>query len=157
VSEAQLGGPAGQEPADSAEMIRVPRLDVGASAGYGAINDSEVAVAHIAFDPKWLRQLCKGGTNKLSFIRVQGDSMSPTLADGDDILVDGADGADRLRDGIYVLRREDTLMVKRLAINPFAAKATITSDNPAYPEWRDCDLSTLAIIGRVIWAGRRLS
>ena len=157
VSEASLGGPGSPEPADSGEMIRVPRLDVAASAGHGAITGSEVAVAHIAFDPKWLRQLCKGGTNKLSFIRVQGDSMSPTLADGDDILVDEADGAERLRDGIYVLRREDTLMVKRLAINPFAARATITSDNPAYPEWRDCDLSTLAIIGRVIWAGRRLS
>jgi hypothetical protein len=158
VSESLLGGPAASRSDDPAEgMIKVPRLDVGASAGHGAINEGEVAVSHIAFDPKWLRQLCKGGTNNLSFIRVQGDSMSPTLADGDDILVDGADGADRLRDGIYVLRRDDTLMVKRLAINPFAAQATITSDNPAYPEWKDVQLSTLAIIGRVVWAGRRLS
>jgi phage repressor protein C with HTH and peptisase S24 domain len=157
VSEALLGGPPARQPGDSGEMVRIPRLDVGASAGHGAINDSEAPVAHIAFDPKWLRELCRGGTNQLSFIRVQGDSMSPTLADGDDILVDGGDGADRLRDGIYVLRREDTLMVKRLAINPFAARATISSDNPAYPEWRDCELSTLAIIGRVVWAGRRLS
>lgn len=158
VSEALLGGPSGSESEDSTDgMIKVPRLDVGASAGHGAITDREAAVSHIAFDPKWLRQLCKGGTNKLSFIRVQGDSMSPTLADGDDILVDGADGAERLRDGIYVLRREDTLMVKRLAINPVAARATITSDNPAYPEWKDIDLSTLVIIGRVVWAGRRLS
>jgi phage repressor protein C with HTH and peptisase S24 domain len=158
VSEALLGGPGPEEATgSSSEMITIPRLDVGASAGFGAINEGESAVAHIAFDPRWLRQLCKGGTNQLSFIRVQGDSMSPTLADGDDILVDGADGADRLRDGIYVLRREDMLLVKRLAINPFAARATVSSDNPAYPEWRDCELSTLAIIGRVIWAGRRLS
>jgi hypothetical protein len=158
VSEALLGAPSSDHASGASDgMIRIPRLDVGASAGHGAITDSEVAVAHIAFDPKWLRQLCKGGTNNLSFIRVQGDSMTPTLDDGDDILVDGADGADRLRDGIYVLRREDTLMVKRLAINPFAARATITSDNPAYPEWRDVALSTLTIIGRVVWAGRRLS
>jgi phage repressor protein C with HTH and peptisase S24 domain len=158
VSEQLLGAPDPQQPDDgTGGMIRVPRLDVGASAGHGSIAEGEGVVAHIAFDPKWLRQLCKGGTSNLSFIRVQGDSMSPTLADGDDILVDGGDGADRLRDGIYVLRREDTLMVKRLAVNPFAARATITSDNPAYPEWRDCELSTLAIIGRVVWAGRRLS
>ncbi|HEU0135373.1 MAG TPA: S24 family peptidase [Allosphingosinicella sp.] len=158
VSEAVLGGPAAARGGDDqGDMVRVPRLDVGASAGHGAVADSEVPVAHIAFDPVWLRQLCKGGTNQLSFIRVQGDSMSPTLADGDDILVDGADGADRLRDGIYVLRREDMLMVKRLAINPFADRATISSDNPAYPEWRDVELATLAIIGRVVWAGRRLS
>jgi hypothetical protein len=158
VNEALLGGPSEPQGDDrTGGMIKVPRLDVGASAGHGAVNESEAAVSHIAFDPKWLRQLCKGGTNHLSFIRVQGDSMSPTLADGDDILVDGADGADRLRDGIYVLRREDALMVKRLAINPFAARATIKSDNPAYPEWKDIELTTLAIIGRVVWAGRRLS
>lgn len=158
VSEALLGGPATAQSDGSTDgMIKVPRLDVGASAGPGAINESEAATAHIAFDPKWLRQLCRGSTNHLSFIRVQGDSMSPTLADGDDILVDGADGADRLRDGIYVLRRDDALMVKRLAINPFDSRATIKSDNPAYPEWKDCELATLAIIGRVVWAGRRLT
>jgi len=158
VDEALLGGPTTRPRDESTDgMIKVPRLDVGASAGPGAINESEAAISHIAFDPKWLRQLCKGSTNHLSFIRVQGDSMSPTLADGDDILVDGADGADRLRDGIYVLRRDDALMVKRLAINPFDSRATIKSDNPAYPEWKDCELSTLAIIGRVVWAGRRLS
>jgi hypothetical protein len=157
VSEALLGGPDGRTADSPGEMIRVPLLDIGASAGHGAITEGEVAVAHIAFDPKWLRELCKGSTNHLSFIRVQGDSMSPTLADGDDILVDGADGTDRLRDGIYVLRRDDALMVKRLAINPFAARATITSDNPAYPEWRDVEMSTLTIIGRVVWASRRLN
>ena len=158
VSEELLGGRSSEQSGDGAGgMIRIPRLDVSASAGHGAIAEGEGVVAHIAFDPNWLRQLCKGGTNKLSFIRVQGDSMSPTLADGDDILVDAADGADRLRDGIYVLRREDTLIVKRLAVNPAGARATVSSDNPAYPEWRDCELSTLAIIGRVIWAGRRLN
>lgn len=158
VDEALLGGPPGRPAGDGAEgMIKVPRLDVGASAGPGALTGSEAAISHIAFDPKWLRQLCRGSTNRLSFIRVEGDSMSPTLADGDDILVDGADGAERLRDGIYVLRREDTLIVKRLAINPLDSRATIKSDNPAYPEWKDCDLSTLDIIGRVVWAGRRLS
>lgn len=113
--------------------------------------------SHIAFDPKWLRQLCAGGTGNLSFVRVTGDAMSPTLEDGDDMLVDGGDGADRLRDGIYLLRRDDTLIVKRLAVNPFAAKVSLRSDNPAYPEWLDQDQSALNIIGRVVWAGRRLS
>jgi phage repressor protein C with HTH and peptisase S24 domain len=30
------------------------------------------------------------------------------------------------------------------------------SDNPAYPGWPDVDGATVAIIGRVVWAGRRL-
>jgi phage repressor protein C with HTH and peptisase S24 domain len=34
---------------------------------------------------------------------------------------------------------------------------TIKSDNPAYPEWPHCDPSTLDVIGRVVWAGRRVN
>ena len=47
--------------------------------------------------------------SKLSIIRVEGDSMAPTLNAGDDILVDPADCAERLRDGIYVLRVDEAL------------------------------------------------
>ena len=45
--------------------------------------------------------------------------MAPTLNDGDDILVDRDDCGERLRDGIYVLRVDEALLVKRLAIHPF--------------------------------------
>ena len=54
-------------------------------------------------------------------IRVAGDSMAPTLGDGDDILVDRGDGAERLRDGIYVLRLDGALVVKRLVLAADAA------------------------------------
>jgi phage repressor protein C with HTH and peptisase S24 domain len=90
----------------------------------------------------------------LSAIRVEGDSMVPTLADGDDILVDRSPAP--LRDGIYVLRIDGALNVKRLAINPAPGRVAIRSDNPAYPGWPDCDLSTIDVIGRVVWVGRRL-
>jgi phage repressor protein C with HTH and peptisase S24 domain len=82
--------------------------------------------------------------------------MSPTLAHGDDILVDRSDAGDRLRDGIYVLRVEDALIVKRLAMHPAGRRFTIRSDNRDYPDWADCDPATIEVIGRVIWAGRRL-
>ena len=81
--------------------------------------------------------------------------MAPTLNAGDDILVDLGDCDERLRDGIYVLRIDDALVVKRLALNPPGRRVTIQSDNPAYPDWPDCDLDEINCIGRVIWAGRQ--
>ena len=155
VSESVLGGPVISSQAG--DLVRVAKLDVGAAAGHGAFNEAELAAAHVAFDPRWLRQLTGGRAEDLSLIRVQGDSMSPTLTDGDDILVDRSDGVERVRDGIYVLRREDALMVKRLAVTPLAGQITVKSDNPAYPEWADCQLSSIAVIGRVIWAGRKVN
>lgn len=83
--------------------------------------------------------------------------MAPTLADGDDILVDLADCGTRLRDGLYVLRIDGSLVVKRLALHPIARRVTVQSDNPAYSDWPDCDLKAIHCIGRVIWAGRKVA
>jgi Peptidase S24-like len=152
VDEALLGGP----PTAGAGLVPVARLDVGAAAGAGAFDANERTEAYIAFDPTWLRRVARGSPDQLSIIRVRGDSMAPTLGDGDDILVDRGDGPERVRDGVYVVRVDDALVVKRLAVNPAARTLTIRSDNPAYPVWPDCDPAGLEIVGRVVWTGRRI-
>ncbi|HZG46823.1 MAG TPA: S24 family peptidase [Allosphingosinicella sp.] len=158
IDEALLGGEStGVASAEAARAVNVPLLDVGASAGAGAAVEGERTRAHVAFDPAWLRKVASGGPDGLSIIRVEGDSMLPTLADGDEILVDRCDGRQRLRDGIYVLRLEGALMVKRLAFNPVNRTVTISSDNVAYPSWADCDPAKVELVGRAIWVGRRLT
>lgn len=160
VSEALLGGPEGGSASargTGPNYVVVPQLDVGASAGPGALPGEERALSHIAFDARWLRSLGTGDPGQLSVIRVEGDSMMPTLADGDDILVDRSDAGQRLRDGIYVLRFEEALIVKRVALNPAGRTVSIRSDNPAYPGWPDCGLEAVDIVGRVVWTGRRLA
>ncbi len=158
VDEAVLGGAAGarSEPLGRASgLALVPRFALGASAGPGSLSEDEAPLGQFAFDPAWLRSLGVAPT-RLSMIRVAGDSMLPTLSDGDDIMVDQADGATSVRDGIYVLRMDDALLVKRLAPNPATRRLAVTSDNPAYPDWPDCDPAAVDIIGRVVWAGRKL-
>ncbi|WP_231639071.1 S24 family peptidase [Sphingomonas profundi] len=166
IPEEKLGGP--RQPVATvataegsrtrgSDLVLVPRLDIRASAGHGAATDNERPVARLGFHPGWLREVTGGSPAGLSMIRVSGDSMSPTLADGDEILVDGTDAAERLRDGIYVLRVDDGLVVKRLAINPAARSITIVSDNPAYPTWPDRDPAEIELIGRAVWVGRRIA
>ncbi|HEV2079739.1 MAG TPA: S24 family peptidase [Allosphingosinicella sp.] len=153
VSEQVLGGSAH---APSADQVAVPRLDVVASAGPGALPGEERPQSHVGFDRKWLRGLGAGDGRQLSMIRVVGDSMAPALVDGDEILVDRNDGVSRLRDGIYVLRRDDFLMVKRLSPDPSGRRVAIVSDNANYPSWPGYDLSSIDIVGRVVWCGRKL-
>jgi len=156
VDEALLGGAASPVPPASG-LVAIPRLDVRASAGPGSFAEGERAVAYLGFDAIFLKQLCGAAPAELSIIRVEGDSMSPTLGNSDDIMVDRSVGGARLHDGIYVLRRDDTLMVKRIAVHPGSRRLTISSDNPSYPTWADCAPDDVQVIGRVIWAGRRIS
>lgn len=161
VDEGLLGAPAGpvairaplRRPRN--DLVEVPRLALGASAGPGSLQEDEPAAGIMAFDPRWLRDL-GGRPDMLSLIRVDGESMAPTLSDGDDIMVDRSDGTERLRDGIYVLRMDDVLMVKRVALAPRRGGFSVRSDNPLYPAWEDVEPALVSIVGRVIWAGRRV-
>lgn len=176
VSEQQLGAPADTAPppprripgpqrhtpqrSSSARglpsrMRLIPRLAVGASAGAGALPDHEAPLAEIAFDEAWLRRL-GAGSDAVTMIQVEGDSMAPTLSDGDDILVAmPTDGPARRRDGIHVLRMDDALIVKRLAFRP-DGRLSVTSDNTLYPSYPDVAPDSVHVVGRVIWAGRRV-
>lgn len=155
VSETLLGGPPESDKAP-AGLVSVKRHPVRVSAGPGALVTEESGKPCFAFDERWLKTLTATQPAKLSIVRVEGDSMAPTLNSGDDILVDLGDAAERLRDGIYVLRIDDAVVVKRLALNPAGRRVTVQSDNPAYPDWPDCSLDDVKPIGRVIWAGRRV-
>ncbi len=140
----------------SDDYMLIPHLDIGASAGDGAETGSEAPLAVLAFQANFVRGITTGRPEALSVIRVEGDSMLPTLADGDHILVD-SDDRERLRDGIYVLRTDDALLVKRLSVNPATRRLSIRSDNDTYPSWDDCDPAGVAVIGRVVWVGRKLN
>jgi hypothetical protein len=165
IAERLLGGPddsalrkvvARPELVQRAEdYVLIPRLEIGASAGNGALPGDESPLTALAFQSNWVRNVASASPAALSVISVAGDSMLPTLADGDQILVDTAD-RERLRDGIYVLRTDDALLVKRLSVNPATRRLAIRSDNDAYPSWDDCDPAGVSVIGRVVWVGRRL-
>ena len=155
IPETLLGGPPEREPRGNG-LLSVKRHPVAVSAGPGAIVTEELGKPYFAFDERWLKAMTGSGPEKLSIVRVEGDSMAPTLSAGDDILVDLGDAVERLRDGIYVLRIDEAVVVKRIALHPTGRTVTIQSDNPAYPDWPDCSLDQINCIGRVIWSGRRI-
>lgn len=152
VDEVLLGAP--DSVASDDDLVQVSRLAVEASAGPGAVVDEEAAIGRFGFDRRWLRRITRARPEQLSLIRVKGDSMAPTLVDGDDAMIDHSQADPRALDGIYVLRRDDSLLIKRLALAPTSATLTISSDNPAYPTWRDCPLASIMVVGRMIWASR---
>ncbi len=131
--------------------VDVPRLDIGASAGPGALPGAEEAFDTFRFSRQWLTEHGLEGA-QLSAIKVEGDSMEPLLQDGDDILVDRAQNA--FRDGIYVVRLDETLMVKRLA-TAGGGRVSLLSQNLAYPPVTVA-VEEIEIIGKVVWKGGRV-
>lgn len=145
VDEALLGGADRPPP-----LVRVPRIDAAASAGPGALVDEDRAAGGEAIDPALLRRLGVRAEN-LSIVTARGESMLPTIADGDELLVDRADCALGRAGGLFVARIDGALVVKRLAKGPQGV--VVSSDNPAYPP---LSVAALEVIGRVVRLTRRL-
>ncbi len=151
VNQKILGAP-GEVVANQGLEI-ISKLTVDVSAGAGNLDQIESLAGKIAFDPRWLRQF-PYDKKALSIVTVDGDSMMPNLSNGDDIMVARYDGQ-RRKDGIYVLRMDDSLMVKRLSFGP-NDRIDVISDNPSYSDWRDVAIDSITIIGHVIWVGRKI-
>ena len=158
VNESELGAPEDKSydhgpdrSKDPVHWVSVPRLDIGASAGPGALPLSEQAFDAFHFSRNWLREQGLDGA-QLSAITVEGDSMEPLLRDGDEILVDRAPRP--FRDGIHVVRLGETLMVKRVA-SAGQGRLALLSQNLAYPPVEVC-AEEVEVIGRVVWKGGRI-
>jgi hypothetical protein len=146
VPEARLGG------REAEGLTEIARLDVRASAGPGRLDEDEAARRPGALSEALLRELGVRAA-AASMIRVEGDSMEPTLSDGDEILVDRDRREVRGKGGIFVIRLDGGLMVKRL--RPAVGGVEVVSDNPAWST-RLVRGGELEVIGRVAWLGRAL-
>lgn len=135
-------------------MIHVPVFDVEASAGHGALVHAEEQVDEMAFAAGFVRSITASDAASLAIIRVKGDSMEPTMLDGDKVLVDRSKTSLDF-DGIYVLRYGQALHVKRVGRHRRRGWVTITSDNDQYREI-EAEYSDVDIVGRVLWFGRKV-
>jgi phage repressor protein C with HTH and peptisase S24 domain len=134
------------------DPVLVPVYAVHASAGPGAINETEDIAVKLAFPRGYLRHLTRSATENLAIIGVKGDSMIPTLKDDDVVMLDMTK-TDLSYDGLFVIRDGgDALLVKRIGRASRRGYIMIISDNPHVPPVERAQ-SEIEVIGKVIWRG----
>ena len=127
------------------KLVKIPEYNVSASAGYGDFQGFEEVIETHQIPSKFLPVVEKA---QLGIIRINGDSMTPTINSGDYAVVNIQ--PIYVEDGIYLIRIEDAVYCKRLQ-RQFGS-VRIISDNPVYSEMsvsRD-DGANFQIIGRVL-------
>ena len=150
-----LDSPSGAS-ASSADdySVTVPLLNVVASMGHGATMDwEEETVQEVRFSKRWLRHNTEASSfSTLAVITARGDSMSPTFTDGSILLVDTSHTQAKI-DGVYVLRRDDELFIKRIQRN-LDGTLDVISDNPQYKVQVLANpiKSGILVLGRVLLA-----
>ncbi|WP_440054702.1 XRE family transcriptional regulator [Pseudoalteromonas sp. T1lg65] len=138
------------------DLTLIPKLDIEASAGMGSVNGYEEIREQFALNTRWLNSQLGVYSDQLAFVSIRGESMQPTLFDGDMVLVDLSQNQPR-NEGVYVVQTEDGLMAKR--IKPKHNLFDVISDNPDYPNWQINaeNAAQHGIAGRVVWCGRGIT
>jgi repressor LexA len=129
------------------------RLDIAASAGPGGLAEDDRLLGSEMFDPRLLASLSVQA-DESAVLRAQGDSMSPTIEDGDSMLIDERDRRIVSRSGIFVIRMDGGLMVKRVA--KAGERIAVTSDNADFPPIPLRGPEEIEVLGRVVWLSRAL-
>lgn len=137
-------------PAVAEGYIPIGRFDTSFSMGPGSlIEERPVPLGYMVFEEQWVRTLSAVAPAHLAVVKVDGDSMMPTLHAGDLVLIDRTKTKPN-REGIYAIRVGDIAWVKRVSINLKTQKIRVLSDNPLIPKQPEMDEDDLAILGRVI-------
>lgn len=138
------------------ELELIPYYEVYASAGNGSFNLEVYEPSdYIGLSRRWLRQ--RGfRINHLTFFQAEGDSMYPTISDGDALLIDLSEK--KPKDGnIYIIRHGNQTLVKR--VQGIRNGIRLISDNKTFYDPVDLTFDEsldLEIIGRVVHIGHSL-
>lgn len=139
-------------PVNVDDFVFIPYYDVRLSAGTGVWVDDEQPVNTLAFRADWLRTFVTAQFDRLSVVKVSGDSMDDVLKNNDTILINHTQN--EVHDGLYALRIGNEVFVKHIQRLPH--KLQIISANPTYPPFELSTDDDFAIIGKVVWLGRLL-
>ncbi len=129
------------------DTVGIEMLDVSACCGSGIENPEEKVVGIWQMPYTDFKAISQTSPQNVKIVKAVGDSMATTINDGDFVFVDTTSQA-MGSDGIYVLKSDTGLSIKRLQ-NSFNGQIIIKSDNPVYDSLA-FKLSDIRILGRVV-------
>jgi len=135
-------------------FLQVPKIKARLSAGGGSFETEPEIKEFYSFRKDWLSK--KGKARDMVLMDIFGNSMEPELKEGDTVLIDQSQKA-VLAGAIYAVGLADTIVVKRLEKRP--KELVLLSENERYPmmRFRDEEMDSVRIIGKVIWVCREMN
>ena len=134
------------------QFVLLPTRAEAAAAG-AATPQPPPGVEFIALRHDWIRMVCGVEPSQLLMETATGESMTPTIRDGNTLLIDTSDRTFR-NFGIYVLEINGQRLVKRVQ-RKHDGSLVLISDNTAYqPDTVDrAAANEVTVVGRVVWTG----
>lgn len=138
--------------ADALDLVEVGEIDLAYGLG-GTYSDGPILSQTLHFPRSWIESITTTPAAMLTIARGRGDSMQPTIQDGDMVLIDRSQRTIREQDAIWALTIGDFAMIKRVRAG--GERVRILSDNDRVPP-DEVFHEEINVVGRVVFIGRRL-
>ena len=141
---------------DGTQFAAVPRYGAKLSAGPGTNHDGDMSVGAIAFRRDWLARENISASSAM-VLTVKGDSMAPTLCDGDLVMIDRNRIVPKGRKIYALIGPDGEARVKRIERLPRAL--LLHSDNENFPTElvSPDEAERVQILGQVVWWGHTVT
>ena len=126
--------------------VTIEMVDVTACCGNGIDNLSEQAYGYWKLPLSEFKSLATCNPKDVKMIKAQGDSMSPTINEGDFVWIDLSNNFIS-SDGVYLIKTHTGLSIKR--IQSGLTNITVLSDNPIYKN-EVTTMGEVQIVGKVV-------
>ena len=137
--------------ADQLDLVSISQIDLAYGMG-ATFADGHVNVDVLHFPRTWIEAITSSPPAQLTWASGRGDSMAPTIHDGDLVLLDRSQRRVVEQDALWAYTVGEFGAIKRLRMK--GDRVVILSDNPSVPP--DEELANeVNIVARVIFIGRR--
>lgn len=139
------------------EFVIVPRYDIHVAAGNGhVVYDEREHDQGQAYRASSVRNLATKASNLMT-VYAKGESMEPSIYEGDALLVDRGQTTVKDRQ-VYILRYGHEIRVKRLFLRPDGGLRIVSDNSSAFPEEviTGEEMKHIEIIGRVVERSGRM-
>jgi len=138
---------------DEPDEVTIQEWDVAYGMGGGTYMDLPVTGTLHTFSRSWLRNFTHAPPEKIFLARGTGDSMFPTILDGDIVVIDTSEREIRIGDKIWAVVYGTTGYIKRIRPMPDGS-VKMLSDNQNVPPETAYD-GELSVVGRVVAVVRK--
>lgn len=144
--------PSPKEVAEQLDLVSIEQIDLAYGLG-ATFADGPIGSELMHFPRQWVDAITSSPPALLTWTRGRGDSMLPTINDGDLILLDRSQRRVTEQDALWAFTVGDLAAIKRLRIK--GDRVVVLSDNPAVPPDEE-PIDEVNIVARVVFVGRKI-
>ena len=138
---------------DNTAAIEIIDMDGEQKGNFDNIKNNVIGIEYMSFE--LLKHYNITNAKNIKIIKNNSDAMSPMINSGDMLITDISYKTPSI-DGIYLINAMNSVILRRLQINPLDNSAELSATNTSYKSINISKITDIGVCGKVLWVVHKL-